>query len=64
MSKMLKRRKLTDSEKDYQELRLLRQMLYLAEQQNTYRLVNESEYQNDLKKISARLDALERKYNA
>lgn len=60
--KILKNNKMTDTEKDSQELRLLRQMLYLAEQQNTYRLVSEDEYQNELKRISARLDTLERKY--
>ena len=60
--KLLKGRRMTDSEQDYQELRLLRQMLYLAEQHKTYRLVTDDEYQKELKKIALKVKALEQKY--
>ena len=60
--KLLKGRRMTDSEQDCQELRLLRQMLYLAEQHKTYRMVTDEEYQKELKKIAMKVMALEQKY--
>lgn len=51
-----------DSERDYQELRLLRQMLYLAEQQKTYGISNKTQYEKDLRNIAAKVTALEVKY--
>lgn len=60
--KSLKNRKMNDAEKDYQELRLLRQMLYLAEQQKTYGINDEKQYIEELKKIAGKVAALEVKY--
>lgn len=60
--KKLRARKLNDSEADYQELRLLRQRIYIAEQYRTYRINSDKEYQKELRDIVSIVMALEAKY--
>ena len=59
--KILYRRFVPD-EKDSQELRLLRQMIYLIEQNRTYELMSDDEYRLELEKVDMRVKALEEKY--
>lgn len=60
--KLLKGRRMTDGEADYQELRLLRQRIYIAEQYQTYRINSDKEYQKELRDIASKVMALEAKY--
>ena len=60
--KKLRTRKLNDSEADYQELRLLRQRIYIAEQYRTYKINSDKEYQKELRDIASKVMALEAKY--
>ena len=60
--KKLRLKKLNDTEADYQELRLLRQRIYIAEQYRTYRINSEKEYQKELRDIASKVMALEAKY--
>ena len=60
--KKLRPRKLNDSEADYQELRLLRQRIYIAEQYRTYKINSDKEYQKELRDIASKVMALEAKY--
>ena len=60
--KKLRARKLNDSEADYQELRLLRQRIYIAEQYRTYKINSDKEYQKELRDIASKVMALEAKY--
>ena len=60
--KRLKARKLKDSEADYQELRLLRQRIYIAEQYKTYRINSDKEYRKELALIEQQVRVLEEKY--
>ena len=60
--KRLKARKLKDSEADYQELRLLRQRIYIAEQYRTYKINSDKEYRKELALIEQQVRVLEEKY--
>ena len=60
--KRLKARKLKDSEADYQELRLLRQRIYIAEQYKTYKINGDKEYRKELALIEQQVRILEDKY--
>lgn len=60
--KRLKARKLKDSEADYQELRLLRQRIYIAEQYKTYKINSDKEYRKELALIEQQVRVLEEKY--
>lgn len=62
MTKILKRRKMTIEEQDRHTIRLLRQEYFLNEQQLTFRMIDQKEHDENLKKLMKKIIMLEAKY--
>ena len=61
--KLLKRRPMTSTDEDGNTLRLFRQQVYLLEQQKTYHMITDQEYDQALKELSGKVAVLEAKYS-
>ena len=62
MVKILKRRPMSVNDEDRNTLRLFRQQVYLLEQQKTYQMITDQEYDRALKELSGKVALLEAKY--
>lgn len=63
MVKLLKRRPMSSTDEDRNTLRLFRQQVYLLEQQKTYHMITDQEYDRALKELSMKVAVLEAKYS-